>query len=79
MDYIELEYTDLPVTFDYGPMDWETGYGTKEFDRDINYTYKIDKNSVEEVILDLIPEDEYNEIVKKDSTSFDPVDETDRA
>lgn len=79
MDYIELEYTDLPVTFDYGPMDWETGYGTKEFDRDVSYTYKVDKNSVEEVILDLIPEDEYNEIVKKDSTSFDPVDETDRA
>ncbi len=79
MDYIELEYTDLPVTFDYGPMDWETGYGTKEFDRDVSYTYKIDKNSVEEVILDLIPEDEYNEIVKKDFTSFDPVDETNRA
>ena len=71
MKYVELYYPNLHVSFDYGDTDWETGRGKKEFDQYIEYTYKIDQDSVEEVILNLIPEDEYQEI--------DPHDEVDAA
>ena len=63
-DYIELEYNDLHVEFSYGPMDWETGLGEKDFDGDIHYVYRADVDSVKEEIADLIPDEEFEEITK---------------
>ena len=50
---VDLEYNDLHVEFNYGPMDWDTGVGTEEFDQDIDYTYTVDKNDISEFLVDL--------------------------
>ena len=52
-EMVDLEYSDLHVEINYGPMDWETGMGTEDFEDDIEYTYTIDKQSVEEALADL--------------------------
>lgn len=62
-DTVELYYTDLHVEFEYGPMDWETGRLEKDFDEIIEYSYPADKTSVEEVIGDLMPDEEYERLV----------------
>ena len=58
-DVVDLEYNDLHVEFDYGPRDWETGTGTEYFDEDIDYTYTVDKQSIDEFLVDL--DEIYNE------------------
>lgn len=58
-DVVDLEYNDLHVEFDYGPRDWETGTGTEYFDGEIDYTYTVDKQSIDEFLVDL--DDLYND------------------
>lgn len=51
-DLYELEYDDIKVEGYYGPIDWETGYPTKEY-RDIVYwTLKKDKDDLWDYIAD---------------------------
>ncbi len=76
MEYIELFYPDLHVEFDYGDVDWETRRGKEEFDQYVEYTYKIDKDSIKEAILNIIPEDKYQEIT---NSASDPDNELDIA
>ena len=79
MRYVELYYPDLHVEFDYGDVDWETRRGKKEFDQHIEYTYKVSQNLVEETILNLLSEEEYQEIIRKNTIPWDPEDEIDSA
>lgn len=62
MRYVELFYPDLHVEFDYGPTDWETGAGTQLFEKEIEYTYRADRDLVENVIANSIPIEQYVKI-----------------
>lgn len=53
-DKVDLEYNGLHYEADYGLMDWETGTGTKYIDTDIDYTYTIDKQDIEEFFADFL-------------------------
>ncbi len=72
-DTIELYYPDLHIEFDYGSTDWETGRGTKEFDEYVEYTYVVDKNDVREAIANLIPENEYGDIVNGSEDEYEAI------
>lgn len=61
---VELYYDDLYVTVYYGNMDWETGYGEKEFSGRIDYTYTVSMQDVAEFLVDFLygKEPEYDKI-----------------
>ena len=66
---VELEYPDLEIYVTYGPKDWDTGVGTEEFDGEIEYTYPVDKQDVEEFLAEFIygkGEEEFDELVDSD-------------
>ena len=81
MREVTLYYPDLHVEFDYGPEERidgrGIGVGSKYFDREVEYEYNVDRNAVEEVIFDLIPEDEQEEIVAKNSAPYEKDDAVD--
>lgn len=51
---VDLEYSGIHYETDYGPMDWETGTGKKYISTDIDYTYTVDKQDVEEFFADFL-------------------------
>lgn len=66
---VELEYPDLEIYITYGPKDWDTGVGTEEFDGEIEYTYPVDKQDVEEFLADFIygkGEEEFDKLADSD-------------
>ena len=65
---VDLEYNDLHIKFNYGPIDWDTGVRTEEFDQDIDYTYTIDKNDISEFLVNL---DDLYETDKEFATFID--------
>lgn len=51
-DLYELEYDDIEVEGYYGPIDWETGYRTKEYHDIVSWTLRKDKDDLWDYIAD---------------------------
>lgn len=76
-EVVDLEYPDLHYEASYGPRDWETGVGTREIDTEIEYTYTVDKDSVEEFLAEFImdKEPEYDAIGEDDDKAYAWIDD----
>lgn len=66
-DEVQFEYENLPVTYQYDyTTSWENGPEWKERNMKINYTYSVDKGTVEEslrkLIVDNMPDEEYESV-----------------
>lgn len=68
---IDLEYDDIFIDVDYGPMDWDTGYGKYNYRGYVDWIYTVDKKEVEEVIADiLMDEDEGFAKIEDDDVAY---------
>ena len=53
-EVVDLYYDDLHYETDYGRMDWDTGFGKEYIDTEIDYTYTVDKQDIEEFFADFL-------------------------
>lgn len=55
---VELEYTDLPITYEYNfHMDPEIGADSERVDIRIDWTYKANKDDVKHFLMQYVPDE----------------------